>query len=281
MHKKPLFICIGVQKSGTTSLHDILNQHPDLCLPLKKETHFFSNEELYRKGKEFYFGFFDGLDRYKYFGEIDPEYTFNIDSAKRIYEMFGETKIVIMLRNPVERAYSHYLMTKRRSLEKFGFEKAISLEEKRIKSKDGKFHHSYISRGLYLEQISTFEKYFGIENIKVVIFEDFIKETASHINEIANFIDLPLFEYDYNKKSNPSSRPRLKFIQRFIYGNNKIKNVFGNLISSRDYKRRLMQRIEKMNLKKENKEPLKFETKQKLYETYFKAEIIELEKKLK
>ena len=124
------FLCIGAQKAGTTTLHDILSQHPNLCLPVKKETHFFSNEELFSKGKKHYSKYFIKYEDYDFFGEVDPEYSYCKDSAKRIYDMFGELKIIFIMRDPVERAYSNYLMTKRRGLEPHSFEDAIEVRKK-------------------------------------------------------------------------------------------------------------------------------------------------------
>ena len=274
------FFCIGTQKAGTTTLHEILNQHPNLCLPEKKETHFFSNEDLFAQGKSFYLDFFNNIDNFDFFGEIDPEYSYFTESAERIYDMFGGVKIIFILRNPVERAFSHYLMTKRRGLEELSFERAMDIEETRLLNKADKMHYSYQSRGLYLNQLLTFEKIFGKKNIKVILFEDFIKHTDDYISEISNFIGLPAFNFDANKKSNPASSPRFKIIQKLIYKDNKTKKLIGKLFGSKDRKRKIAQYLEGINLKKSKKEKLSHELRTKIYKKYYEKEISQLELKL-
>ena len=274
------FICIGAQKAGTTTLHDILSQHPGLQLPNKKETHFFSNQELYKKGRDFYKTYFkDSVDG-GVFGEIDPEYSYNMDSAKRIHSMFGKTKIIFILRNPVERAYSHFLMTKRRGLEDFDFEQALELEGQRISNDFGKLHFSYCSRGYYLEQLMNYENIFGSENLKVVIFEDFVKDIEKQTLEISDFIGLPKFNYSTMKVSNPASSPRVLIFQKILYSNNAIKKSIGKIISSKEVKRKIAQRLEKFNLKKTPKKELPEELRKKIFEKYFKDEVEKLENKL-
>ena len=130
----PNFVCVGAQKSATTTLHTILTQHPNIYLPKVKETKFFLNYGSYEKGIRFYsqeyFGDWAGQ---KAVGEFCPEYMYFEYVAKRLYEYFGpELKIISTLRNPADRAYSHYLMSKRRTIENEKFEKAIELEHKRI-----------------------------------------------------------------------------------------------------------------------------------------------------
>ena len=278
--KKIDFFCVGTQKGGTTTLHDILIQHPDLCLPEKKETHFFSNVNFRSNLKDLYFNNFKNLDSYKFFGEVDPEYSFFSESAKRIYETFGKTKIIFIIRNPVERAFSHYLMTKRRGLEDLTFEKALKVEKERIKTEYGAMHYSYLSRGYYLKQILTFEEFFGAENVKIILFEEFINNTNKIVNEISDFIGLPPFNYYTNKMSNPASSPRFGVVQKFIYKKSKFKNIIGQLIKSKDIKRKIMQSIETLNLKKSKKDKLSIECKKSIYLMYFAKEIEALEKKL-
>lgn len=277
---KNIFFCVGTQKAGTTTLHDILNQHPDLCLPEKKETHFFSNENLYLKGQNFYFKYFKELNNCNFLGEIDPEYSYFKESAKRIYNTFGKVKIIFILRNPVDRAYSHYLMTQRRGLEEFSFEKALNLEKERILNEKDAMHYSYLSRGYYLNQIQAFEKYFGIENIKIVLFDEFINNTNVVVNEISNFIELPPHKYNTVITSNPASSPRVLLLQKFIHKDNSLKRFVGRFFFSKDRKRKIMEHIENLNLKTTKKEKLTKAIRKSVYDKYYVTEINELEKSL-
>ncbi|MGY0391269.1 sulfotransferase family protein [Bizionia sp. KMM 8389] len=274
------FFCIGTQKGGTTTLHDILSQHPDLCLPEKKETHFFSDESLYLKGKDFYLKNFKARETAKFLGEVDPEYSYFKASAKRIFDTFGITKIVFIIRNPVERAYSQYLMTERRGLENLDFETALETESERIKTVSDAMHYSYLSRGYYINQLETFEAYFGADNIKIVLFEEFIKDTEGKVQEISDFIGLPSYNYITDKISNPAAKPRFLAIQKFIYGDNPVKKIIGKFLGSKDFKRKLMLSLESMNLKASKKEKLSADAKQKIYLKYYAKEVEALEKKL-
>ena len=281
MERKIDFMCVGVQKAGTTTLHDILNQHPDLCLPLKKETHFFSNSELFRKGLDHYFDNYFEKAEHQLYGEIDPEYSYENSAAERIYNSFGQIKILFILRNPIDRAYSQYLMTKRRGLEELSFMDALREEKERLSDGESRFHHSYLSRGYYSGQLANYEKYFEAHNIKVILFEEFIKNTEKHVQQISNFIALPKFQFITDRVSNPASEPRIKGIQKFIYSKSKFKNLIGKLIVSKDIKRKMMQAVERQNLKKIDKEELPEEIRKSVYEEYYHSEIEELERKLK
>ncbi|MBV7269164.1 sulfotransferase family protein [Winogradskyella luteola] len=274
------FFCVGVQKAGTTTLHNILSQHPDLCLPEKKETHFFSNEDLYRKGESHYLQYFNHSKPYKYFGEIDPEYSYFTQSAERIFNTYGKIKILFILRNPVDRAYSHYLMTKRRGLENLSFENAMYKEEGRINNKEDNMHYSYRSRGYYLDQILNYEKYFGSENIKVLLFDDFTNNTKDCILDIIDFIGLKDFDFNTETISNPASHPRSGYLQKILYKKNIFKELVGNLIQSKETKRRIAEYIEKINLKTIEKENLSSSLRAEIYNTYYKKQILELERKL-
>ena len=277
--KKIDFVCVGVQKAGTTTLHNILNQNPNLVLPERKETHFFSDEQLFNKGIDTYSNFFKNLNSSKFVGEIDPEYSFSKNAAQRIYEVFGKIKIIIILRNPVERAYSHYLMTKRRGLEDLHFEEAIENEKGRIKTEKDRMHLSYISRGMYLWQVDNYKTIFGSKNVKLIIFEDFIANKDKYIRDISDFIGLPDFPYTTDLKSNPASSPRFKSVQQFIYGESKLKKAIGSLIRSKEVKRRLAQYLESVNLKASRRKVLSNDTKKIIYERFYREEIEKIENK--
>ena len=100
------FFCIGTQKSGTTTLHDILSQHPDIFLSEQKETHFFCRTDFYNKGYDWYKkSYFKNANDIEYIGEIDPDYLFFEKTIERIAEncSVSDTKFIVVLRNPVDR----------------------------------------------------------------------------------------------------------------------------------------------------------------------------------
>jgi hypothetical protein len=108
---KPIisFYCIGTQKAGTTTLHDILKTHSQIYLPENKEAHFFDRNDRFNKGINWYLNyFFSSVKNEKAIGSFTPEYIFFPKVAKRIYESLGTNiKFIVILRNPVERAISN------------------------------------------------------------------------------------------------------------------------------------------------------------------------------
>lgn len=200
----PNFICPGAQKSAITTLYDLLRQHPDVYLPDVKELHFFDNEENYSKGISWYEKeFFSEVKGEKVIGDITPIYMYLDYIPQRIYNALGENiKFIFMLRNPIDRAYSHYWMSYRRGYEKESFEKAIELEKDRIRIGNfEKINFSYVERGFYSNQIKRYIKYFPKKNMKFIIFEDFIKNIPQIMKEIFSFLEIePICSINYNIK---------------------------------------------------------------------------------
>ena len=278
MKEKINFICVGIQKSGTSTLHDILQQHPDIALPTYKETHFFRDSEKFDKGIDSYFNYFSNPTK-PFLVEIDPEYAYFEECAKRIKNTLGTIKIIFILRNPVDRAYSHYLMTKGRGLEKLSFKEAILKEQNRLNTHYNKIHYSYISRGFYSEQIRRFETIFGEENIQIYFFEDLVNNTQKVIADILEFTKIPSFEFDFTIKSNVASQAKSKTLRDFIYKPNPIKKAIGKLIPIKSWKDKLAHTVASINKKPLKKKPLSPIEKKEIYQQFYRKEITELEKK--
>ncbi len=276
MEKKVKFICVGVQKSGTSTLHEILHQHPEITLPTYKETHFFRDIEKYKKGRNAYFEYFSNQNK-PFFVEIDPEYSYFEECAKRIKNTLGNVKIIFILRNPVDRAYSHYLMTRSRGLEKQSFKEAIKQEPERLNSHYNKIHFSYISRGYYLSQIQRFETLFGKENVQIFFFEELIKHPKKVVDGLLKAANIPYFNFDYNVKSNVASEAKSKTLSNFIYKPNPLKKAIGKLIPVKSWKDKLAHTIATINKKPLKKAPLSRAEKKMIYQQYFLKEINELE----
>lgn len=129
----PDFIIIGAQKGGTSSLFSYLKQHSQLQLPDKKEIHFFDND--YQKGVNWYRSHFPMkiFDNIKT-GEATPYYLFHPHAPQRIFQHCPKVKLIVMLRNPTDRAYSHYMMQNKRKIDPLPtFEEAIDAEESRLR----------------------------------------------------------------------------------------------------------------------------------------------------
>lgn len=170
----PHFIGIGAQKAATSWIAECLRGHPDICIP-KKETHFFNRK--YKEGVEIYLSTFSvcspGLTR----GEFTPDYLTHPSVAKRIHINFPDTKLVVCLRNPVDRAYSQYQFSRRSWIEK-DFMQAI------------KDHPEIIERGMYAKHLNRFFEYFSREKVLILIYEDIEKNPVSFIQHIYRFLEV-------------------------------------------------------------------------------------------
>jgi hypothetical protein len=233
---QPNFLCVGTQKAGTTTLHDILKQHPDIYLPESKEAHFFDIDDHYQQGIDWWLEtFFSTLNNEKAIGAMTPEYLYYNEVPSRILKTLGpDIKIIIILRSPVARAYSHYLMSKRRGYEDYSFAKAIEIESKRIE--EGEFeknHFSYASRSLYFNQVKRYFDIFPRENILLIKFEDDLlrnkEKTIASILDFLNVKNIPLIT---DLKSNKATKPRFIAISKLTNNNGRIKKILRLFIKS-------------------------------------------------
>lgn len=280
MNRAFQFFCVGAQKAGTSTLHDIIQQNPSINLPKRKETHFFRDDDKYAQGLDYYFKLFEKKKKCDNYGEIDPEYLYFEKCAQRILDTFQQVKIVLLLRDPIDRAYSHYLMTKSRGHETLSFEEAISSEGERLKTHFDHINYSYIARGKYNTQIERYEQLFGKQQVAVFLFDDFVATPEKVVTEIAKFVGLPSFDYDFSLKSNVAAEPKSERIRDFVYKPNRFKKWVGKLIPSKQMKNDIMAAIVARNKKKLNKIPLSTEVKRKIYKEHFEAEIETLEVRL-
>ena len=234
----PSFIIIGAQRCGTTSLYDYLSHHPQIIPSPVKELFYF--DDYYTRPIEWYKSFFptqkqrEKLERdlvaNVITGEASPSYFFNPYSAKRIKETLPQIKLILVLRDPIERAYSHYNHIKRLNREPLSFEEAIEKEEQRItpdieKLEKDEFYkadqrrdYSYLTRGYYAKQIKEWWKHFPKEQLLIVQSEEFYRDTPRVYNEIVEYLGLnsytlPTFEaknaLKYAKMA-PETKEKLK-----------------------------------------------------------------------
>ena len=200
----PDFIIIGTQKSGTSSLHAYLAQHPQLLPSYAKEVHFFDGGlnpcvDNFEKGEAWYRSHFPlrssmAADSRTF--EASPLYIFNPLTPARISGLVPEVKLVALLRNPTERAISHYFHETRIGHEPLPIKEALLEEEKRLTSvidkgdwKNNAFiHHSYKSRGLYAQQITRFLDHFPMRQILALSSEEFFREPGKILRLVFEFV---------------------------------------------------------------------------------------------
>jgi hypothetical protein len=200
----PDFIIIGAQKSGTSSLYSYLAQHPQLKSSTSKEVHYFDGglspeEDNFKKGEAWYrshFPFKKDLAANQKTFEASPLYIFNPLVPARMFELIPKVKIIVVLRNPTERAISQYFHEKRLNMETMPIFEALQEEENRlehvIKNKDFKSHNfvhsTYKSRGMYKGQIERYFNYFPREQILIINSDDLFTNTADTLRQIFKFV---------------------------------------------------------------------------------------------
>ena len=200
LRKLPSFIIIGGMKCGSTALFEYLMQHPDILPPDRKEIHFFDNPR-YLRGLAWYRKHFPlGLNRKKITGEASPYYIFHPLAANRIKESLPEIKVIAVLRNPVDRAYSHFQHTTRKGFEELTFEKALREEEKRLGGEYDKIKnnpaysshtfpaYSYRSRGIYHEQLEEYYRLFDKAQILVLQSENLFSDPQQAVDKVTSFL---------------------------------------------------------------------------------------------
>ncbi|MEM1167591.1 MAG: tetratricopeptide repeat protein [Cyanobacteria bacterium P01_H01_bin.35] len=216
--KKPDFIIIGTEKSGTSSLYVYLVQHPQIIAPIEKEIHFFSHKFDY--GNEWYLAHFPPILNHPNFltGEASTSYfhTCHLDTHKRLFSLLPNTKLILLLRNPVERTISHYhqrvrLGFEHRSLEKVissemeilkGAENPISLGEKYWKTQCG-----YLWVGLYFHFLKDWMSIFPKEQILILKSGDFNENPKATMAKVYNLLGLPDHQLSHYEKYNAGSYP--------------------------------------------------------------------------
>jgi hypothetical protein len=191
LRQLPDFIIIGTQRGGTTSLYHYLVAHPRIGRALRKEVHFF--DRYYERGIDWYLAHFPRRGEFPLVGEASPYYMFHPEVPDRIQAAVPEAKFILLLRNPVDRAYSQYHMKVERGLETVSFAEAIAREPERLAVSADPLHpawrhHSYLARGVYAEQISRWFDRFPRHHFAIVKSEEFYRDPLVVLHETQTFL---------------------------------------------------------------------------------------------
>jgi hypothetical protein len=186
------FILAGAQKSGTTALHYFLEKHPQITLGDQQEMHFFDDEESFSRAidYEILHRHFPPAPASTIAGECTPSYLYWKPSAERIWKYNPDIKLLVLLRNPTDRAFAHWNMQRFKGREPLDFMAGVSAEKDRIAQplslESRRF--SYIDRGFYSEQLRRFLKFFPREQLKIIKFEEFRNQQQETLNSICEFL---------------------------------------------------------------------------------------------
>ena len=274
--KVNLFI-VGTPKAGTTSLHHYLNEFPDILMSIRKEPDFFSDREIQEQGLYYSSSRINSLTKYNslfsdwidesIIGEASVSYLFYPNVPERIKLYNDNSKIIIMLRNPIERAFSHYLMDYRLGLTSNSFEEEFD-------KKETLNFQQYFLLGNYFHQVKRYLNIFGKENVHIIWYSDFKENTANELNKVISFLGLNTdFKLDFNKIHNSFSMPKNNFIRK-IYSIVWLRKTLSFLLPEN-----LLIYIKTVLFNKVNKPKLSERTRELLYE-YYLPDIQSLEKLL-
>lgn len=275
----PNFLILGTPKAGTTSIYNYLNQHPQIYLPSFKEPHFFSYEGEKKpqwgiKSLEAYSLLFDGVTRETAIGEASTWYLYSHTAAKQIRDRLPKAKLIAILRNPMERAYSSWAFRVQCGWESIAnFEQAIQAEASR-RSNNWEWDFHYLQAGFYYKQIKRYYDLFPKEQVRVYLYEDLKANPTGLLQIIYQFLNVDdTFTPDISIKHNTTSLPRFDFLNLFLTQKSKTKDFFKTLLPYR-FRQTLASQLRQENQVKIS--PLTLDLRQQLLSLY-REDIFKLE----
>jgi hypothetical protein len=238
MKVKPDFFIVGAAKSGTTSLYHYLGQHPEIYFSPIKEPNYFSDDidvakfsSIYKRNTfldtEEYFSnkvlqnlsitfvrnithyerLFESGSNFKTRGESSTSYLYSNKAAKNIYDYNPRSKIIVVLRNPIERAFSHYKMALRSGHTKLSFKEAVE-KDLRVKNKGWGISELFIDLGLYYDQLKRYYSIFPSDQIRVFLFSDLKNSTDKVLKDCFEFLEVQNVKIEDKTIYNPAKSPQ-------------------------------------------------------------------------
>jgi hypothetical protein len=221
----PDFLIIGAQKAGTTALYAYLRWHPGITGPSFKEVSFFDRH--YPRGERWYRAHLPARPGSQLVGEASPSYLFHPLAPERVAALIPRARLIAILRNPVDRAFSHYQHEVSLGRESLSFEEALDREEERMRGELERmvrepsyfshawWNYTYASRGLYAEQLERWFAVFSREQLLVLISEEMLDDPGETYARVLDFLGAGrhelssyprIFSRDYNAMAGPMRR---------------------------------------------------------------------------
>jgi hypothetical protein len=295
MDKQSLdFLVVGTAKSGTTTLHELIKSHPEIAVPRAKEVPFFNDDELYKKGLSWYLRqHFKSQSEQKKWGTVTPQYTFfrgghsPASTAKRIKNELPKVKIVVILRHPVERTFSHFKTSVRRSNEKRTFDQAINDLLANRKKLDRQRKQEWNASNLFLfaseygKVLQPYFNEFGKDNVLVLYFEDLKENPNKVLKQLFKFIGV---KQNYEPKSQKKHynaggmKPKVGLLTpKYLYKIPGLRKAWRTLVPY-NIRKIIEVNVNSWNAKKDNKKLDKSSQTYKKLCRYFKPEVTQLKK---
>ena len=256
----PNFLIIGAAKAGTTSLSVYLEQHPQVYMCPGKEPRFFAleGEKLDFRGPaqginhtsvtslEEYCRLFQEVSQESAIGEASTLYLSSPKAPQKIKHYLPHAKLIAVLRDPVERAFSSYMHLVRDGYETLSFAEGLEAEEDRIKEKWQPLWY-YKQRGFYYEQLKRYFALFEPEQLKIYLYEDLAADSTAVVQDIACFLGVdPSFTPEITRE-NMSGVPKSRWLQNLFTKDNPLKSAFKPLFSEQ-LRRSITEKVKKKNL---------------------------------
>ena len=273
MPRYPNLYLIGAPKAGTTFLHAQFSQSQNIFCAGNKEPFFFIREGMEHvlhgpkrkklpllaeaRDKNAYLEMYNNWGEEQYAVDSSTYYLSYPGTAERIAKANPDAKIIAILREPLSRAYSHYLMELRDGWFDHNLELAIKQEEEEIKTPELPWggHYCIIRQSLYLEGLKSYYEHFGQGNLRVYLFEDIVKNPEKVLSDISEFLDIePITLKKADKSKNSYAADRLPLITRAInaYRASPVRNVI-NALTPRKARDFVRTRYDKLRLKNQKK----------------------------
>jgi hypothetical protein len=279
----PNALVIGAPKCGTTSLYFYLRDRHDIFVPDRKELHYFTYEELLASSegpgdkavlsglcatRESYYDQFEAVAQAVRM-DISPSYLYFDHVASRIKQELGDAKIVVMLRDPAEKAYSQYMHLVGELRETFSFEDALQAETSRREQGWGDMWR-YAESSLYSKRLQTYLDVFGADSVHVILFEDFIRDSELAVGQLLRFLGADdSGEIRAEGQFNRSGAPRSKAVAKLLTQDSPVKSAVKALLPER---LRMSLRMQVQNANNRDKEPMS-ESARSYLNSYFAEDV--------
>lgn len=285
---EPNLMIIGAAKAGTSALHSYLKQHPDIFMTQQKELRYFmfggkpnfrgpgdeNLNELTPATYDEYCQHFDAANGQAYRGESSPFYLCAEQSPALIRDRLPDCKLIIILREPVSRAWSSftYLHTLKKETET-DFSDALEKEPERI-ANNYEFMWHYRKLGLYSEQLERYFDYFPREQVFVGLYDDLNDDPDQFVRAVFDFLGVDTsFNANTMGRANASGKPRSKLLHKVLSSRNPVRVAAGKMFPS-SMREQMLHYVHNANLKKDSMP----EESRKELQDYYRADIDKLEK---
>ena len=220
----PNFLVIGAQKCGTTTLYDLLAQHPEVGMSPVKEPHFFDDDEIFAKGVDWYAELFSGCRDKICIGEATPHYYRSEVAARRIASCMPDARLVLIVRNPVDRAYSNYWFNVARGAERQPFDEVIRTARGR---------DLYVDKGYFIRYVRMYWNHFDRSQLHICRLEDLKRDLQREMATIFDFLGARCDFRVTDVASNPTRLPGSTRVTALLHAYRSVSGFLPGILRSR------------------------------------------------